>query len=48
MEGEAVPLFSILLEVYPTIAWERFWEDLMEHFSGLGIQNPYEELAALK
>ncbi|KAK7288441.1 hypothetical protein RIF29_01900 [Crotalaria pallida] len=48
MEGQAVHWFSILLEIDPTISWEKFKVELTERFSGLEIQNPYEELAALK
>ncbi|KAJ1390107.1 Retrotransposon gag domain [Sesbania bispinosa] len=48
MEGQVVHWFTILLEVYPEISWEQFKREFVERFSGLDIQNPYEELAALR
>ncbi|KAJ1411581.1 Retrotransposon gag domain [Sesbania bispinosa] len=40
--------FTILLEVYPELTWDHFKVELMERFSGLEVQNPYEELAAIR
>ncbi|KAJ1409021.1 Retrotransposon gag domain [Sesbania bispinosa] len=36
------------MEVHGDLNWAVFKEELMERFSGLEIQNPYEELAALQ
>ncbi|KAJ1389323.1 Retrotransposon gag domain [Sesbania bispinosa] len=47
MEGVAIHWFSILMEVHPNLTWGLFKSELLERFSGLEIQNPYEELAAL-
>ncbi|KAJ1416907.1 Retrotransposon gag domain [Sesbania bispinosa] len=48
MDGPAVHWFTILTEVYPKITWEQFEVELLARFSGLEVQNPYEELAGLR
>ncbi|KAM0042733.1 putative nucleotidyltransferase, Ribonuclease H [Helianthus debilis subsp. tardiflorus] len=46
--GVAQHWFTVILQVHPTISWLDFQSELLQRFSGLEIQNPYEQLATIK
>ncbi|KAM0043609.1 putative nucleotidyltransferase, Ribonuclease H [Helianthus debilis subsp. tardiflorus] len=48
MVGVAQHWFTIITQVHPTISWHDFQSELLQRFSGLEIQNPYEQLATIK
>ncbi|KAD6454165.1 hypothetical protein E3N88_08871 [Mikania micrantha] len=45
MIGVAQHWFTILTQVRPFLTWIEFQSKLLQCFSGLEIQNPYEQLA---
>lgn len=47
MVGVAQHWFTIVKEVYDQITWDQFTKELLQRFSGLEIQNPYEQLATI-
>ncbi|KAL4576939.1 hypothetical protein LXL04_013040 [Taraxacum kok-saghyz] len=48
MTGVAQHWFTIVKQLHSNISWEEFQRELLQRFSGLEIQNPYEQLATLK
>ncbi|XP_076894751.1 uncharacterized protein LOC143547139 [Bidens hawaiensis] len=48
MIGVAQHWFTIITQVRPTISWPDFQVELLQRFSSLEIQNPYEQLATIK
>ena len=48
MVGVAQHWFTIVNQIYDSITWEQFTRELLQRFSGLAIQNPYEQLATMK
>ncbi|KAJ9547085.1 hypothetical protein OSB04_019628 [Centaurea solstitialis] len=48
MVGVAQHWFSIVNEIYTPLLWDQFTKELLQRFSGLEIQNPYEQLATLQ
>ena len=48
MVGVAQHWFSIVNEIYAPLTWDQFTKELLQRFSGLEIQNPYEQLATLQ
>ena len=48
MIGVAQHWFSIVSEIYMPLLWDWFTKELLQGFSGLEIQNPYEQLAKLQ
>ncbi|KAL4554713.1 hypothetical protein LXL04_037315 [Taraxacum kok-saghyz] len=47
MLGVAQHWFTIVNQLHPTMSWEQFKGDLLQRFSGLEVQNPYEQLSAI-
>lgn len=47
MTGVAQHWFTIVTQVHTQLTWEHFQEELLQRFSGLEIQNPYEQLATI-
>ncbi|KAD4585733.1 hypothetical protein E3N88_23334 [Mikania micrantha] len=48
MVGVAQHWFTIIIQVRESLSWGDFQSELLQRFSGLEIQNPYEQLAAIK
>ncbi|XP_076920920.1 uncharacterized protein LOC143582177 [Bidens hawaiensis] len=48
MVGVAQHWFTVITFVHDSLTWSEFETELMQRFSGLEIQNPYEELATIK
>ncbi|KAD1826805.1 hypothetical protein E3N88_42236 [Mikania micrantha] len=48
MVGVAQHWFTIITQVHDSISWTDFQSELLQQFSGMEIQNPYEQLATLK
>nr|KAJ0193529.1 hypothetical protein LSAT_V11C800408980 [Lactuca sativa] len=48
MTGVAQHWFSVVRQVHDSLTWEQFQEELLQRFSGLEIQNPYEQLALIQ
>jgi hypothetical protein len=47
MTGVAQHWFTILTQVRPSLTWIEFQSELLQRFSDLDIQNPYEHLATI-
>lgn len=47
MVGVAQHWFTVVTQVHTSLTWEQFQRELLQRFSGLEIQNPYEQLAAI-
>lgn len=47
MIGVAHHWFTIITQIRPTISWIDFQSELLQRFSGLVIQNPFEQLATI-
>lgn len=48
MMGVAQHWFTIVKQIIDSLTWEQFQIELLQRFSGLEIQNPYEQLATIK
>ena len=48
MVGVAQHWFTIVNQIYESLSWEQLTRELLQRFSGLEIQNPYEQLATIK
>ncbi|KAK1407718.1 hypothetical protein QVD17_39342 [Tagetes erecta] len=48
MIGVAQHWFTIITQVRPSLSWLEFQSELLHRFTGLAIQNPYEQLATIK
>ncbi|KAM0045658.1 putative retrotransposon gag domain-containing protein [Helianthus debilis subsp. tardiflorus] len=48
MIGVAQHWFTVLTQVRPSLSWLDFQSELLQRFSGLAIQNPYEQLATIQ
>ncbi|KAK1435415.1 hypothetical protein QVD17_01178 [Tagetes erecta] len=48
MIGVAQHWFTIITQVRPSLSWLDFQSELLQRFSGLEIQNPYEQLATIQ
>ncbi|KAM0062292.1 putative retrotransposon gag domain-containing protein [Helianthus debilis subsp. tardiflorus] len=48
MIGAAQHWFTIINQVHPSLTWFQFQSELLQRFTGLSIQNPYEQLATIK
>jgi hypothetical protein len=48
MVGVAQHWFTIITQVRPSLSWLEFQSELLQRFSGLEVQNPYEQLATIK
>ncbi|KAD4179502.1 hypothetical protein E3N88_28093 [Mikania micrantha] len=48
MVGVAQHWFTILTQVRDSLSWTEFQSELLQRFSGLEIQNPYEQLANIQ
>lgn len=47
MGGVVQHWFSIVEEVYESLTWSQLKQELLQRFSGLEIQNPFEQLSTL-
>lgn len=48
MVGVAQHWFMIVQQVHDSLTWDQFQLELLQRFSGLEIQNPFEQLASIK
>lgn len=48
MVGVAQHWFTIVKQVHASLTWDQFQLELLQRFSGLEIQNPFEQLASIK
>lgn len=48
MVGVAQHWFTIVQQVHDSLTWDQFQLELLQRFSGLEIQNPFEQLASIK
>ncbi|KAL4590581.1 hypothetical protein LXL04_003515 [Taraxacum kok-saghyz] len=48
MTGVATHWFTIVKELYDPLLWDQLQSELLERFSGLDVQNPYEQLSTFK
>ncbi|KAL4563179.1 hypothetical protein LXL04_027215 [Taraxacum kok-saghyz] len=48
MTGVATHWFTIVKELYDPLLWDHLQAELLERFSGLDVQNPYEQLSTFK
>ncbi|KAD5317080.1 hypothetical protein E3N88_17026 [Mikania micrantha] len=48
MIGVAQHWYKVLTQVRPSLTWTEFQSELLHCFSGLEIQNPYEQLATIR
>ncbi|KAL4570019.1 hypothetical protein LXL04_025668 [Taraxacum kok-saghyz] len=48
MTGVATHWFTIVKELYDPLLWDQLQAELLERFSGLDVQNPYEQLSTFK
>ncbi|KAL4567311.1 hypothetical protein LXL04_022892 [Taraxacum kok-saghyz] len=48
MSGVAQHWFTVVHQVHPTLSWPQLQEEMLQRFSGLEIQNPYEQLATIR
>jgi hypothetical protein len=48
MVGVAQHWFTVISQVRDSLSWSDFKSELLQRFSGLEIQNPYEQLATIK
>ncbi|MFS7888928.1 putative nucleotidyltransferase, Ribonuclease H [Helianthus anomalus] len=48
MVGVAQHWFTIITQVHDSLTWTEFQGELLQRFSGLEIQNPYEQLANIQ
>ncbi|KAL6581229.1 hypothetical protein OROMI_007152 [Orobanche minor] len=48
MTGVATHWFTIVKDLYDPLSWEQFQTELLQRFSGLDIQNPFEQLSNMK
>ncbi|XP_024991426.1 syntaxin-81 isoform X2 [Cynara cardunculus var. scolymus] len=48
MCGVAQHWFAVVKEIHGELTWEQLTQELLQRFSGLEIQNPYERLSIIK
>ncbi|KAL4568275.1 hypothetical protein LXL04_023883 [Taraxacum kok-saghyz] len=48
MTGVATHWFTIVKELYDPLLWDQLQSELLERFSGLDVQNSYEQLSTFK
>ncbi|KAJ9548009.1 hypothetical protein OSB04_020552 [Centaurea solstitialis] len=48
MSGVAQHWFSVVKGIYDPLSWDQLKQELLQRFSGLEIQNPYEQLSTIQ
>lgn len=48
MSGVAQHWFLVVKDIHVNLSWEQLTQELLQRFSGLEIQNPYEQLSTIK
>ncbi|KAJ9536791.1 hypothetical protein OSB04_un000015 [Centaurea solstitialis] len=48
MSGVAQHWFSVVKGIYDPLSWDQLKRELLQRFSGLEIQNPYEQLSTIQ
>lgn len=48
MSGVAQHWFTVVKEIHENLTWEQLTQELLQRFSVLEIQNPYEQLSTIR
>ncbi|MCI57807.1 retrotransposon gag protein, partial [Trifolium medium] len=48
MEGSTIHWFNLLMETEDLLSWEKLKKSLIGRYGGRRLENPFEELSALR